>query len=240
VFYSGQNKILFIAPPKTGSTSVEKQLVKVFDDGKRFQIELPDRTVTSRDVKTPSLGHAKAVEIRDAVSVDVFSALSVFGFVRDPIEKLVSSYFFTRSRTLSDAFQMGTKRSKSMLIVRRVSTILLARVLPLWLWSLVFRMRDCSSYFTDRDGKLIVDYLGSIQRLSQDLNAIFDDIGLNVGKVAIPRINTSKHRKPRDYWFFRLFIPMLQKRYAADIALYAMVKDGVWINPKRASDRVPE
>ena len=235
MFYSKHDNLLFIAAPKTGSTSVQQCLSALIPDGTRFRIDLPDRAITSTDVKTPSLGHAKAAEFREALGVKLYQELNVFGFVRDPIEKVVSSYFFTRSGKLRDAFKIRTEKSKSLMVARRIVAILGARILPLWLWSLVYRMRDCNSYFTDQDGNLIVDYLGSTGRLSSDLVKILDNMGHEVPKGLIPHTNTSRHRRPEDYRFFSLWIPLLRRRYAADLELYKLVEDGVWVNPERVS-----
>ena len=233
MFYSHKNNLLFIAVPKTGSTSVEECLSELIQDGTRFRITLPDRTITEANVKTPSLGHAKAIEFRDVLGAEIYQGLTVFGFVRDPIEKIVSSYFFTRSGKLRDVFKVRTKKSRSLLVARSIVSILAARLLPLWLWSLVYRMRDCHSYFTDQDGNLIVDYLGSTVRLSSDLVVILDHLGYDIPEDLIPHTNTSQHLKAEDYWFFRLWLPLLRRRYGADLELYKLVEDGVWSNPER-------
>lgn len=236
MFYSYENNLLFIAAPKTGSTSVEECLSELIQDGTRFRIDLPDRTITSAHVKTPSLGHAKASEFRDVLGSELYQQLKVFGFVRDPIKKVVSSYFFTRNGKLSSSFSIRTENSKFVMVTRRIISILSARILPLWLWSLVYRMRDCNSYFTDGDENIIVDYLGATERLSSDLVEILDHLGHQVPKELIPHSNASSHRKSGDYWFFRLWIPYLRKRYSGDVRLYKLVEDKVWSNPERISD----
>ena len=235
MFYSYQNNLLFIAAPKTGSTSVEECLSELIQDGTRFRIDLQDRTITSAHVKTPSLGHAKASEFRNALGAERYMQLNVFGFVRDPIEKVVSSYFFTRNMKLSPSFSIRTANSKFVMVTRRIISILSARLLPLWLWSLVYRMRDCNSYFTDGDGNVIVDYLGATHRLSSDLVEILDHLGHQVPAELISHSNASSHRKVEDYWFFRLWIPYLRKRYSGDLGLYKLVEDGVWVNSERVS-----
>ena len=235
MFYSYKNNLLFIAAPKTGSTSVEECLSELIQDGTKFRIDLPDRTITSAHVKTPSLGHAKASEFRDALGSALYQQHKVFGFVRDPIDKIVSSYFFTRRGKLRDAFAIRTENSKFVMVTRRIISILSARLLPLWLWSLVYRMRDCNSYFTDADGNIIVDYLGATERLSSDLVEILDHLGHQVPEELIPHSNASSHRKAGDYRFFRLWIPYLRKRYSGDVRLYKLVEDRVWRNPERIS-----
>jgi hypothetical protein len=236
MFYSSQNKLLFIAAPKTGSTSVEACLSELIQDGTRFRIDLSDRTITSAHVKTPSLGHAKASEFRDVLGSELYQQLKVFGFVRDPIEKVVSSYFFTRNGKLSESFSIRTQKFKAVMVTRRIISIISARLLPLWLWSLIYRMRDCNSYFTDGNGNIIVHYLGATNRLSTDLVEILDHLGHQVPEELIPHSNASSHRNAEDYWFFRLWIPYLRRRYSGDLRLFNLVEDGVWVNSERISD----
>jgi len=229
MFYSKKEKILFIAAPKTGSTSVEVKLASLFPDGTRFRIECEDgRLITSNDVCSPSLGHAKAREFREALGQSNFEALRTFGFVRDPIEKLVSSYFFTRSIPLSDALRIRADHHRVLLVVKGISSILVSRALPLWLWSLFYKMRDCHSYFTDQNGAILVDYLGSTRRLSGDFLEIMKSLGFELSDEGVSRSNASVHKSPNEYWFFRRLIPLLEKRYSRDIELYQLVSNGVW------------
>lgn len=235
MFYTNSGRLLFIAAPKTGSTSVEETLLDSYHDGERFKIHLDDgRVITSKDVSSPSLGHAKARELRRVLGEDGFGELRVFGFVRDPIEKVVSSYFFTRSRRIRNTFGLKSDRWRHVKIVKQILSILIARLLPLWAWSLLYPMRDCHSYFTDQNGELIVDYLGSTERLSEDLEEILKLTGERVDANSVRHTNKSSHKNPGDYWFFRFWIPFLERRYANDLTLARLVKDGVWCKPMNA------
>jgi len=233
LFFSDKKKILFIAAPKTGSTSVEDILTSRIQDGQRFKIALGERLITSKDVRSPSLGHAKAKEFRDVLGDKHYDDLTVFGFVRDPIEKVVSSYFFTRSGSIRQAFSIKSEKARAPQIMKRILAICSARVLPLSLWSLVYRMRSCADYFMDEDGMIIVDILGATHRLGSDLVEIMRNVEVDFSPDDVPHTNRSKHRYPNEYILFRFCIPLLERRYKEDSQLFEKVRYRVWKNPDR-------
>lgn len=88
--------MLFIACPKTGSTSVEASHLQLDPEGERFRISLADRVIDSSMVETDSLAHATAIEFRQVLGDDHFRRMRAIGYVRESIEKLVACYHFTR------------------------------------------------------------------------------------------------------------------------------------------------
>lgn len=238
MYFSNKARLLFVAAPKTGSTSVERLLERYFPDGKRFVIELGGRRITSVDVKSPSLGHATAAEFRKALGSAEYGRVTLFGFVRDPIEKVVSSYFFTRSSSLRRLFFQQASKYGVLKTTKSAIRIISARLLPLSLWSLLYPMRSCSKYFTEDSGKIIVEFLGSTERLEEDLTHIMRFFGVKLPAGELPHIRRSAHRDPKDYPLFRFCIPLLRRRYRSDVELFEKVKTGLWRKPKMTCDRI--
>jgi len=227
VFYSERLNLLFIASPKTGCTSVESYLLNLDPDGERFKITLEDRVIDSSCVKSDSLGHATARELREALGAKHYDAMHTFGFVRHPIEKLVSAYFFTRKGSLLGAFQIRTAKSKWRLVAKRIIGITAARILPFWFWALLFPMKKCSDYFLDSSGNIIVDFLGATDRLDADLTGILSGLGVAIRDLRVPHVNQSSHKKAHEYLVQDGFLHRcLQKRYADDLRLFALAKHG--------------
>ena len=228
MFYSARFGILFIACPKTGSTSVESYLLNLDPEGQRFSLDYKGRRHTSKHVKSSSLGHATALEFRSLLGEQEFSALKVFGFVRDPREKLVSGYFFARRLSVWHSLvnTKGPKRLRNTL--RIVTSILLARLLPFQVYVFVKPMKRCSDYFLDQDGMPLVDFLGSTERLGEDLVAILGMCGVGELKDIPPHLNRSSH-KGADEYFTPFMNRFMHFRYLKDVELYEMLKGGVYV-----------
>lgn len=236
MFYSEKLGLLFIAAPKTGSTSVEAFLLKIDPMGERFRITLADRIIDSRHVKTPSLGHATSREFRRLLGPQHYNSLRTFGFVRHPFEKLVSTYFFIRQSSISSATKVRSPKNRWAIMARQILGILLARLLPFWLWARFWPMKKCSDYFLDDDGNLNVDYLGFTSRLSEDLVLILQDIGYQHTNDAVPHANQSKHSTALEYIGSGRLRRYLQRRYQDDLALCELVKDRFFRRVPDAND----
>ena len=234
MFYSDRLNLLFVACPKTGSTSVEASLLQLDSKGERFQISLPDRTIDATMVGHGGIAHAKAVELRQLLGDEHYRNMQVIGFVREPIEKLVSSYYFTRKLVLRSIFAIKTPKSKLVAASKVGMAIMAARLMPFSVWALFFPMRSCSDYFVDASGQIIVDYLGSTQRLASDLIEILGDIGIDTSQLDVPKLNTSVHRQTHEYVRRGSFLhKLLSRRYENDIRLFKLVEAGYFKSENR-------
>ena len=185
-------------------------------------------------VATGSLGHATAIELRRVLGDEHYNRMRVFGFIRDPIEKLVSSYHFTRKTRLRSIFEIKTPGSKLLLAIKRLMAILAARVLPFSIWAFVFPMKSCSSYFVDASGQIIVDYVGATHRLNGDLVEILNNMAIDSSELDVPRLNTSVHKKPNAYVRNGSFLHRyLLRRYRNDVRLFKLVESSCFKCEKR-------
>jgi hypothetical protein len=203
---------------------VQSILQELDPQGERFKIRLDDRTIDSSCVESDSLGHATAVEFRGVLGREHYASLRTFGFVRHPIDKIVSAYFFTKKGSFHDIRKIRSSKSRARLMGKRMITLVLARLLPFSLWALIYPMKKCSDYYADESGMVIVDALGSTERLSHDLVSILQGFGIRIDERRIPHLNQSRHNRSDDYISRDgLLSKWLQKKYAYDIELYEMV-----------------
>lgn len=226
MFFSKRLGLLFVAAPKTGSTSVEAYLLQIDPEGERFKITLGDQIIDSRHVASPSLGHATASELRQVLGPRAYESLNTFGFVRHPFEKLVSTYFFLQQGSFRSALKVRSSKNRWGIMLRQLSGFSLARMLPFWLWARIWPMKKCSDYFVDDTGTLIVDYLGCTDRLGEDLDLILQAMGISPSSEVVPHINRSKHSNARNYIGAGGLRRHLERKYREDIALFELVRDG--------------
>lgn len=220
-----------MASPKTGSTSVEELLHQIDPAGQRFKIDFGGKTYTSEDVASVSLGHATAAEFKDLFGPEEFSRLRKFGFIRDPREKLVSTYFFKRQSRVFDALTKTKSKNRLRVALRSVLGILMARLFPIGLWVRFWPMKKCSDYFLDSDGNLLVDCLGLTDRLSDDLTKMLEYFGVDgIEERVVPHANKSKHLAYQDYFSSPSTLAFIQRKYREDIKLAELVERDIFTN----------
>lgn len=222
MYYSKNLSLLFIASPKSGTKSVHKYLLKIDPDGERHSITLDNKKLTSQDMFYGVVGHARAWELKKALG-DHYNKLNVFGFVRHPFDKLISSYFFNKSIKLTTAFKIKGKKKLFLRKLRAFLSFLAPKILPIDIWALLFPMKTSRDYFFDQHGNRIVQYLGRTDHLNEDLVVILKEIGIT-HNANIPHINKSKHKSRSHYFNNRWIKQYLNKKYSKDLELYRTVE----------------
>jgi hypothetical protein len=226
MYFSNKLSLLFIACPKTGSTSIESYLMDLEPSGHKFKIILDDREITSKDMHYGVIGHAHAWEYKKALGREKYNQLHTFGIVRHPFDKLISSYFYSKSKPIAYAFK---NKGEKHLLKRKLKTLLsfiAPRILPISIWALLFPMKTSYDYFHDKKGNRIVNYLGRTDYIDYDLDLILKEIGIETN-LKIPHINKSKHKNQNHYFNNKWIRKYLSAKYAKDIYLYQSVEQEI-------------
>lgn len=223
MFYSKKLNILFIASPKTGSTSVELFLSQIDPNGEKHRITLESKTIGSQDVSGGVVGHATAGELKNALGESLYNRLNTFGFVRHPFDKLVSSYFFNKRGSLYKSFQIKGKNKRIIRMVRMFFTFLLPKILPFQIWALFFPMKTNRKYFVNKEGEIIVDYIGRTEYLNEDLTFICGLCGIDTTNVKVPHVNKSMHQDWEKYFQNEFFKRIISYRFKDDLEFVSEV-----------------
>lgn len=221
--YSKKLNLFFIAVPKTGTTSVENELLKLDPNAETSRLTLEDRIIHGRDMKNGILGHARAKEIRNVMGKNLFNSLNTFAFIRNPYDKLISAYFFTKSNHWFLKKQKNKNFRVYIMRLRHTLSVLLAKSLPFYIWVFFYPYRSNYSYVLDINGDRIVDYIGRTEHLELDLLTILNKFKIDSSKVELKHLNRSSHKDFSKYYSNNIFKKLVGLKINKDLELYNSV-----------------
>jgi hypothetical protein len=206
-------KFIFIHIQKTGGVSISNLL-------RRYS----PTTTPGRGLRHISARRAlKQVENPD----DYFK----FAFVRNPWDRLVSWY------TMIDEARKGVADGTAEPMTRRL-------IKKNNLFKYVLRcgptfdefVKNCTEkqwmgngyysftfnqlrYLTDKNGEVLVDFIGRFENLAQDISHVFDKLGLEASQLELPHENRSAHSH-----YSEMYTPetreIVRKRFRRDIEFF--------------------
>ena len=223
MFFSKKYNLLFIASPKTGTVSIHEALENLDPSGERRKIKIGNKEVTSKDLDQGIIGHARARELKKALGEDNYNKLHTIAFIRNPYSKLVSSYFFNKTNSLSLAFHFKGKKNKLKRSINYFLTTLFAKLLSFKIWALLYPYRSNLSYLTDYDGTLIVKHIGRTEYLNEDFHSIMKSLNIDTKDIQVGKKNTSNHKTYDNYFKSVWFKKKMYKKMKLDIDLYNQI-----------------
>lgn len=164
-----------------------------------------------------TLGHYTAQEVQ-ATFPTLFESSFTFSFVRNPWERLASAYRFAK---VGKTETMGIYKPERYQIKEFES---FERFVCEWLpkqdaEKLDFVFQPQGRFVTDENGEIIVDFLGKLERLSEDIKHVEKKINR---PLAIPELNrTGKvDGDVRSLYVSNEMIDVVSSVYANDIDLF--------------------
>jgi sulfotransferase famil protein len=217
--FSQEHKFIFIASPKTGTSSVHKFLDDNFTGLEKWCAIRNGEQVKVR-------GHSTAREIKFILQNE-YNNYKTFAFVRNPYAKLVSGYFFYKKG--GKVSIMNKKYSIKNIIIEKAKSII-ANVLPFKIWSVLYPYKSNFEYITDNNGRIIVDYIGRTEFLEVDLNIILKLIGIKKEEVIFPKLNSSGSRDFEKYFRSKWHKKLIDFKIRKDIKINSIIEEGFGIN----------
>lgn len=203
---SHKHRFIFFAIPKTGTHSMRRILRPYLGEGDAEQVALFEDTPKALpypEMAALKHGHITAQQIRWVLGEETFASYFKFAVVRNPFDRFVSYCSFV-SASVNGSFA-ATPRDymKHILTKTRPYDHIL--------------FRPQSEFVTDSDGKLIVDFVGRVERLQADSERICARIGIPCAELG--RSNESSHRDYREYYDDEL-IGLVSDMYRSDLELF--------------------
>lgn len=205
---SRENRYIFIAVPKTGTTSIQQLLLENDPTARRYGLKIGSKKYSFEE-------HDTALKIKTILGEE-YAEYRTFGFIRNPYSRIVSSYFFYKNgRPITSGNQEPwTARFK----------IAYSRVIPFKFWAVSYPYKSNIEHFVDENKKLIVDFVGTFENLQKDLSRIFRLIDLDIPMDQLKHTNKSDHSSYKKYFDSKIFVEAVKKRIHADLDFYNKYK----------------
>jgi hypothetical protein len=164
-----KKKIIYIAVPKTGTTSIQKFLKRNLPNSISVYLNTPN------DIGL--VKHSTALEIKNVIKN--YEDYHTFAVIRNPFDWYASWYTYAK-----DPAHVVDSQGKS---------------LKEFINSHDYLNKELLSYFTDENGKIIVDTIIKYEdNLEKELYKIMDNLSIKIEKPLL-KLNVSKYRKEKNY-----------------------------------------
>lgn len=184
---SREKKIIFVHIPKTAGSSIEKalQIYGIDNRGSNtYSSQILFGQYRCQD-KIYFAQHLYAKEIKKEVGGNFYDNCFSFTFVRNPYERIVSEYIYTKLHT-----KMNFAQFVHDVVVKN-------NKLPLK----KDRDRHCKnqkSFILGKNGKILVDFVGRYERLNDDLKKIQKITGISFKNLL--HINKTRKKNYKSYY----------------------------------------
>ena len=157
-----------------------------------------------------------------------------FAFVRNPWDRLVSWY--TMIDTARREVAAGTAEPRAIRFIKKNNLFkYVLRCGPTfdefvknctekqWMGKCYYSFTfNQLRYLTDKNGELLVDFIGRVENFAQDLSHVIDMLGLEAAQLEIPHANGSVHSH-----YSEMYTPetreIVRKRFRRDIEFFGYV-----------------
>lgn len=181
MIFSEEKRFVFIHIPKTGGMSIKLAL-------KQFSLKENEIPVHHRALSTAVRKHDPAKKVRAVLNLNIWSTYYKFAFVRNPFDWMVSLYHYIKK----------DKRDPRHMLAQKLTF----KEFALWFSKASPKRyparKGQKSYVTNATGSIILDFVGRLENFNTDFNTICKK--LNIKNMAIPRVNTTKHKSYPEYY----------------------------------------
>ena len=199
---SDQKQFIFVHIPKTAGSSIQSALSE-------YGIEKP-RSKTSRLLRHFNLPndyqqfrftlHSTLADAQKKMPNDVFQRYKKVAFVRNPWDRMVSSYAYKihgtkdKKRTRDDDFETFLQTEFKRKKIQQVE------------------------YLQNSGGKLECDFIGRFENLAEDYQKLGEVLGIEL--PALPTLNKSKGRSDYRDYYNDATKALIAKHYQDDIDFF--------------------
>lgn len=210
---SYSHKFIFFHVAKVAGLSIKDALKDYAAEPEKFKIARPPKMLGGKPNKLyemweSTLVHAKARDAKKELPEEIYNNFYKFAFVRNPWAWQVSYYHFILKEPTHIRYEMV----KSMSGFEEYLEWVVETKNPFSKGATKLQ----KEMITDKEGRLIVDFVGRYETLSKDFEYVCQKINL---KSVLPHLNSSGNRNYRSYYNEKTK-QLVAKNFKEDIDLF--------------------
>ncbi|MEZ5572547.1 MAG: sulfotransferase family 2 domain-containing protein [Halioglobus sp.] len=194
--YSDSLGLVYVAIPKTGTTSITHALHRICPPENPLRLVKEDIDAQFRDKynlneigdsKPGKAKHLSAIQIKYILGETEFARCTKFSVVRNPWARMVSRYFFTH---------VESEPSQSEKLRRGTTRRFHDKDFDIWIkniWKrhkLGRRKNSQLAKLVDLDGRLLVDHVGQLEDVQSTLDWVAEQLGIE--PIKMPHLNGTR------------------------------------------------
>jgi len=216
-----ESETLFIHIPRTGGTKIEQSLNMTFggDDPQVMKRKLFGyASIKGEKIELQHLTYKQMVKF-ELLTQKEFSRCFKFAFVRNPLDKLVSTYFYVGYRYFHSfenfikfLHNKGGKPDKSPDRFSRTKD---------FKWFLAHSLfKPQHEFICNRNGKLMVDFLGKFESFKKDASHVLSVLGVSEDKRDLFRKTNSTDHSHYGTYYNEGTKKMVKSMYKKDFEIF--------------------
>lgn len=207
---SHKYKFIFIAIPRTGSSSIIESL-RV-----NLNLKTKDFNVFKDDICRPRIfpipiypgssikirKHIKAAKLKEILGDEIWNSYYKFAFVRNPWDHILSFYLFLKDHGIKQ-FLNNIQKGKDLSYNRSAYNIIIKAKKYSFKDFVYYYFTEKNDtpfleYISGKNSKKLLDFVGKFENLQTDFNRICDR--LNIKRNQLPHLNKTAHDGYVEYY----------------------------------------
>ena len=216
---SYSHRFIFFHVTKAAGSSIKAALKEYAIELEKFKIARPPKILGDQpnpmyEMWESTVWHAKARDAKKELPEEVYNNFYKFAFVRNPWDWQVSYYHFI----LKEPTHIRYELVKSMSGFEEYLEWVIKTKNPFPKGATKLQ----KDIITDRDGKLIVDFVGRYENLAKDFQSVCKILNIN---PSLPHINSSGNRDYKSLYNEKTK-KIVAENFKEDIDLFSYTFDG--------------
>ena len=199
-----KHKFAFFHLYKCGGMSLRKLFADIFEDNYELQG-----------------GHSNPIDLKikfeKEEKLEKFENLFKFTIVRNPFDFMVSTYFYGKTYTNHFMHEEITRRNMTMVefipyymnVLRQHKD---SEIRPIG----SNKVTTLLGFIQDEKGHILVDFIGKLENINEDMNYILKTIGVEDAQIPINNVNPNREKDYRKYYNSESKA-MIEKYFAKDL-----------------------